>query len=101
MVETRDTELKPAAKLLSLEARVRSHLNHLDAAGLRRVLVPPTGVDFSSNDYLNLARHPLLAERLAAAVAREGCGSTGSRLLRGEREAFQAVERRFAYFKGT
>ena len=32
---------------------------------------------------------------------REGCGSTGSRLLRGERECFAAVERRFARFKGA
>ena len=30
----------------------------------------------------------------------EGCGSTGSRLLRGHRESFTAVERRFAQFKG-
>ena len=32
---------------------------------------------------------------------REGCGSTGSRLLRGERESFRNVERRFARFKGA
>jgi len=32
---------------------------------------------------------------------REGCGSTGSRLLRGERESFAANERSFAVFKGT
>lgn len=34
------------------------------------------------------------------AVLREGCGSTGSRLLRGERESFTAVESAFATFKG-
>jgi 8-amino-7-oxononanoate synthase len=76
-------------------------LAHLGAVGLRRVLKPPTGIDFSSNDYLNLARHPLVAERFAAAARRDGCGSTGSRLLRGERQAFQALEHRFASFKGT
>jgi 8-amino-7-oxononanoate synthase len=38
---------------------------------------------------------------MAAAVMAEGCGSTGSRLLRGQRESFSAVERRFANFKGT
>jgi 8-amino-7-oxononanoate synthase len=38
---------------------------------------------------------------MAAAVYKEGCGSTGSRLLRGEREAFAALERRFAAFKNT
>jgi 8-amino-7-oxononanoate synthase len=35
------------------------------------------------------------------AVAREGCGSAGSRLLRGERECFAAIERSFAAFKGA
>ena len=35
------------------------------------------------------------------AVAREGGGSTGSRLLRGDRDSFADVERRFAAFKGA
>jgi len=39
--------------------------------------------------------------RMIEAVAREGAGSTGSRLLRGNRESFAAIERRFASFKGT
>src|SRR5262245_25470946 len=85
----------------ALEARVRKHLDALVAEGLRRVPASPSGVDFCSNDYLDLARHPLLTERFAAAATLEGCGSTGSRLLRGEREVFQALERRFAGFKGT
>ena len=84
-----------------LESRVRERLAGLEAAGLLRSLRPPSGFDFSSNDYLNLAAHPLLVERLAQAAAREGCGSTGSRLLRGERESFQNIERRFADFKGV
>jgi 8-amino-7-oxononanoate synthase len=82
-----------------LEGRVRSRLTDWDAAGLRRVLRPPAGVDFSSNDYLNLSTHPLIVDRFARAAAREGCGSTGSRLLRGDRAAFTAIERRFAQFK--
>jgi 8-amino-7-oxononanoate synthase len=84
-----------------LEARVRRRLAEWEGAGLRRVLRPPAGFDFSSNDYLNLSTHPWIVERFAAAVAREGCGSTGSRLLRGDRTAFAAVERRFADFKRT
>src|SRR5437764_12931493 len=85
----------------SLETRIRAELARLEDAGLLRTLAPPAGIDLSSNDYLNLARHPLLAERLSAAAGRDGCGSTGSRLLRGERESFQAIERRFARFKGA
>jgi 8-amino-7-oxononanoate synthase len=84
-----------------LERRLLSRLASLDADGLRRTLRAPTGVDLSSNDYLNLAADPRVVSRFADAVRHEGCGSTGSRLLRGEREAFAAVERRFAAFKGT
>jgi 8-amino-7-oxononanoate synthase len=39
--------------------------------------------------------------RLIEGVRREGCGSTGSRLLRGERDCFEAIERRFAAFKAA
>jgi 8-amino-7-oxononanoate synthase len=85
----------------SLEARVRARVNALREAGLLRTLRSPDGVDFSSNDYLGLSNHPLLKERMIEAVQREGCGSTGSRLLRGQRESFAAVERTFAALKET
>jgi 8-amino-7-oxononanoate synthase len=84
-----------------LERRARHHLAELEAAGLRRYLRMPAGVDLSSNDYLGLAAHPKLKERMAEAVLREGCGSTASRLLRGERAIFADIERRFAAFKRT
>jgi 8-amino-7-oxononanoate synthase len=87
--------------LYTLERRVRKRLDVLDEAGERRRLNPPSGIDFSSNDYLGLAAHPLINKRMLEAVLREGCGSTGSRLLRGERPCFAALERRFAAFKGT
>jgi len=73
----------------------------LERDGLLRTLRAPSGIDLSSNDYLGLASHPHLKERMMAAVARDGVGSTGSRLLRGERDGFAAIERRFAGFKGT
>lgn len=78
-----------------------ARLKALDERQLLRELRPPSGIDLSSNDYLGLAGHPLLKQRLIEAVEREGCGSTGSRLLRGERESFAASERRFAAFKGA
>ena len=85
-----------------LEARVRARLAELESRGLLRDAAPagrhrsllerlPESVDASAR---RRARSP-------TAVEREGCGSTGSRLLRGERDAFAAVERRFAGFKGT
>lgn len=85
----------------AVEQRVKAHLARLRREGLIRSPQPPSGIDFSSNDYLGLSTHPLLRERMAAAVAREGCGSTGSRLLRGERACFEQLEQRFAAFKGA
>lgn len=84
-----------------LERRVRAGLEQLDRSGLRRSPRAPSGVDLSSNDYLGLAAHPMLKQRMAAAVCEHGCGSTGSRLLRGERDCFSSIERRFAQLKGT
>jgi len=73
---------------ISLERRLRARLAELEAAGLTRSLRPPTGIDLSSNDYLGLSRHPLVRQRMSEAIASEGCGSTGSRLLTGERDNF-------------
>jgi 8-amino-7-oxononanoate synthase len=85
----------------ALERRIRDRLLTLESQGLTRILRPPSGVDLSSNDYLGLASHPLLKQRMTQAVLEEGCGSTGSRLLRGERSGFARVESAFARFKDT
>src|SRR4051794_18506671 len=84
-----------------LERRIRARLAQLERAGLERTLQAPSGVDLSSNDYLNLAADPRVAAAFADAVVRDGVGSTGSRLLRGHRAAFEQLESRFAAFKGT
>jgi len=84
-----------------LDARVRATLASIRDASLERVLRPPSGVDLSSNDYLQLSTDPRLKEAMAEAVLRDGVGSTGSRLLRGHHAAFADVERQFAAFKGT
>lgn len=85
----------------AVASRLRERLAAIDVAGLRRTLRPPSGIDLCSNDYLGLANHPLLKQRMADAVMAEGVGSTGSRLLRGERSSFACVEEKFARFKGT
>jgi len=84
-----------------------------EARGLRRVLRPVLreagGVrrdgrvllDFSSNDYLGLSGHPLLAERAGDWAARYGAGARASRVVTGTLEAHRAVEARVAAFKGT
>jgi len=84
-----------------LGARLSERLRAIEAQGLRRTLRPPSGIDLCSNDYLGLAEHPHLKQRMADAVSAEGVGSTGSRLLRGERSGFARVEEKFASFKGA
>ena len=84
-----------------LEARVLARMAELRDAQLLRTLHSPSGIDLSSNDYLRLSTHPRLKERLIASVARDGVGSTGSRLLRGQRDSFATVEQAFASLKRT
>ncbi len=84
-----------------LAERLAERLRGIDAEGLRRTLRPPAGIDLCSNDYLGLAGHSHLKQRMADAVMAEGVGSTGSRLLRGERSGFARVEEKFARFKGA
>ena len=85
----------------SLEQRVGQRLRAIRDGQLQRTLAPPAGIDFSSNDYLGLASHPRLKQAMTQAIEHGGVGSTGSRLLRGDRDAFTDVERSFAAFKGT
>ncbi len=85
----------------SLQNRLENRLDGIRRAGQFRTLRSPRGVDLSSNDYLGLARHPRVMEALAEGARELGAGSTGSRLLRGERCETSAIERTFADFKGT
>jgi 8-amino-7-oxononanoate synthase len=85
----------------ALSDRLHKRLAEIEAGSLARSLCPPSGIDLCSNNYLGLAHHPRLKQAMAEAVLREGCGSTGSRLLRGDRACFAQVESSFARFKGV
>jgi 8-amino-7-oxononanoate synthase len=58
-------------------------------------------VDFSSNDYLGLATHPLLVERAAAYGRDWGVGSRASRLVSGTLALHEAIEAKLAALKGS
>lgn len=80
----------------------RNDLKALDAAARLRRLQPRTGLDFSSNDYLGLARAQRLRGAVAAALARGvSIGSGGSRLLRGNDPEHEALEAEAAAFFGS
>jgi 8-amino-7-oxononanoate synthase len=82
-------------------ADLQRDLDAQAAAGLRRRLVLPAGIDFVSNDYLGLATHPIVIGRMQEALGRVGAGSGGSRLLRGHHACFEEIEGRLAAFCGT
>ncbi len=87
-------------------------LDRIDRAGQRRTLRPAALVkggrvrrdgheliDFSSNDYLGLARHPLLIERAREWTEAHGTGAGASRLVTGTSAAHLVIEARIARFK--
>jgi 8-amino-7-oxononanoate synthase len=76
-------------------------LDQTQARGLRRSLRLPQGLDLVSNDYLGLATHPHLVERMSAALREVGAGAGGSRLLRGHQACFEAIEARLAALCGS
>ncbi|MSO84811.1 MAG: 8-amino-7-oxononanoate synthase [Rhodospirillales bacterium] len=85
-----------------MHERFRARLADLaDRHQLRR-LTPASGVDFSSNDYLALARHDGIRRRLGDALAGGiALGSGGSRLLRGNHPEHEELERFAAGFFGA
>ena len=104
----------PRPRLMSrFDSLFLAELDRLGRAGLRRTLVPvePTSpgrtlrggqalLNFSSNDYLGLSRHPALAARAAEYADRYGAGATASRLVCGTYAPHETIERKLATVKG-
>ena len=71
------------------------------AAQDSRALVQVGGrtlVDFSSNDYLGLARHPALAEAMRESALAAGAGSAASHLISGHGAEHERLEEELAAF---
>jgi 8-amino-7-oxononanoate synthase len=58
-------------------------------------------INFSSNDYLGLANHPFIIERVKQALDSYGFGAGASRLLGGGSSLHNELETRVAQFKKT
>ena len=78
---------------MTLSERWRIELDRLQAEGRYRTLTPPTGIDFSSNDYLGYSKRVLRAGSVSDGFARSG---TASRLLRGQHPIWDEVESKLA-----
>lgn len=87
-----------------LDEQLAAALHARERRGTRRRLAaaPPRGTDFSSNDYLGLARSADARAGVRARLA-AGCplGSTGSRLLDGDSPAHARTEARLARHFGA
>ncbi|MCP5521969.1 MAG: 8-amino-7-oxononanoate synthase [Verrucomicrobiales bacterium] len=96
------------------EQRLARRLEELQAAGLRRALLPLRSaqgtrvqagdrrlLNFSSNDYLGLANNPGLREAAHKSLGEWGVGAGASRLLCGSLGPFHDAEAALARFKGT
>lgn len=95
-----------AAVLSQLDAgqlrRRRTTVEGFGAAGTRVVRVGGGRelTDFSSNDYLGLARHPALSAAMSACAARTGAGSGASHLVSGHGREHALLEEELAVFTG-
>lgn len=84
-----------AAGLLRQLRRVES------AQGVRLVIGGWEFLNFSSNDYLGLANHPVLRKAAVQAVEKYGAGCGASRLICGSLEPHHELEEALARFKGS
>ena len=95
------------------ESRYRAWLDARNGLGLLRELNSAEGdapgcvtyggtsyVNFSGNDYLGLARHPELVGRACEWAEAYGAGAGASRLVTGNLELFNQIERKVASLKG-
>jgi 8-amino-7-oxononanoate synthase len=88
-----------------LKKALQTHLsNRALTSSLRTLtLTPPTSVDFSSNDFLSLStsallKHAFHTELASASDPTLGVGSRGSRLLDGNSEYAESLEKEIADF---
>ena len=78
------------------------HLSLVEGAQTDRVMLDGREVLLlCSNNYLGLATHPSLKKAAIRAVELYGTGSGAARLVSGNMELHEALERRIATFKGT
>src|SRR5688572_14973791 len=83
---------------MSLAERWTAHLEGLGRQGRYRTLSAPTGIDFSSNDYLGYASSFRARETPLSAASRS---ATASRLLRGHQPIWDEVESQLADWHGS
>ncbi len=83
-------------------ARLHRTLRRVDSAQSPRVVIDGRPcINLCSNNYLGLANHPDLKEASIAAIKKYGTGTGASRLVSGNMEIHEMLERATSEFKGT
>jgi 8-amino-7-oxononanoate synthase len=94
---------------------VDQELQECEKSNLKRTLAPPkknlqqvemtvnghTAIDFSSTNYLGLMGHPLLKKRAEEFLHLYGTGSAATRLIGGNLECYEAIEKKISELKKT
>ncbi len=85
-----------------MNQRILAELSDLESRAELRRLETAGGIDFSSNDYLGLATDPRMKQAILEGVnSSSRIASTGSRLLSGHDEVWNALEHDFARWVGA
>lgn len=85
----------------SLAVRLDRELEHLRGQSRYRELRTNRGIDFTTNDYLGLAKCEALRERVLEYLSKGGrLSASASRLLRGNYPEHEQLEQRYAEFLG-
>lgn len=87
--------------MTQLSKELQKRLSHQDTLACRRTLRRPEGIDFSSNNYLGFCHDPVFLKTVQACVSTVPAGASGSRLLRGNLEIYDKVEKELAQFCGA
>ncbi len=96
-----DTDLQQRLAAIRSQGLLRE-LRRVDSPqGPRLRIAGQTLLNFSSNDYLGLANHPLLKKAGMKAVEEFGAGSGAARLVCGSLGPHHELEEALAAFKGT
>jgi 8-amino-7-oxononanoate synthase/dethiobiotin synthase len=86
----------------SLDRELALELAEIARRGGERRIVPASGrVDFVSNDYLGLARHPEVIAAGRAAIEEHGAGARAARLLGGGSDLDRELERAVTNWLGA
>jgi 8-amino-7-oxononanoate synthase len=81
---------------------IEQELNKLKEEGaFRQLKTPKNAINFCSNDYLGLSKHPKVIERAASILKKYGVGAGASRLVSGNFDVHEELESKIAEYEKT